>query len=60
VIGKHLNQINLPRRCTLALIIRGDETIFPSGETPVMANDEVYALLTRESEEELRRTFGAA
>ncbi len=60
IIGKELSQINLPRRCTLALIIRGDETIFPSGETRVMANDEVYALLTRESEEELRHIFGAA
>ncbi len=60
IIGKELSQINLPRRCTLALIIRGDETIFPSGETRIMANDEVYALLTRESEEELRHIFGAA
>jgi trk system potassium uptake protein len=60
VIGKELSQINLPRRCTLALIIRGEETIFPTGDTRVVENDEVYALLTRESEEELRRTFGAA
>jgi trk system potassium uptake protein len=60
VIGKELSQIHLPRRCTLALIIRGEETIFPSGTTSIMENDEVYALLTRESEEELRRTFGAA
>jgi trk system potassium uptake protein TrkA len=60
VIGKELSHINLPRRCTLALIIRGEESIFPSGDTRVMANDEIYALLTRESEEELRRTFGAA
>jgi len=58
VIGKPLSQINLPRRCNLALIIRGAESIFPHGETELMANDEVYALVTRESEEELRRTFG--
>jgi trk system potassium uptake protein len=60
VVGKELSHINLPRRCTLALIIRGDETIFPSGETRVAANDEIYALLTRENEEELRKIFGAA
>jgi trk system potassium uptake protein TrkA len=60
IVGKELSHINLPRRCTLALIIRGEESIFPSGDTRVMANDEIYALLTRESEEELRRTFGAA
>lgn len=58
VVGKTLGQINLPRRCTLALIVRGQEQIFPNAETEVMVNDEVYALVTRESEEEIRRTFG--
>jgi trk system potassium uptake protein TrkA len=58
VIGKKLNQINLPRRCNLALIIRGTEPIFPTADTELMVNDEVYALVTVEGGEELRRTFG--
>ncbi|TMC20084.1 MAG: TrkA family potassium uptake protein [Chloroflexi bacterium] len=58
VAGKRLDQINLPRKSTLALIIRDDEQIFPTAETVLMAGDEVYALLNREGEEELRRTFG--
>jgi trk system potassium uptake protein TrkA len=58
VVGKPLNQINLPRKCTLALIIRGEEQIFPHAETILQANDDVYALVNREGEEELRRTFG--
>lgn len=58
VVGKTLSHLNLPRRCTLALIIRGQEQIFPNAETEVMVNDEVYALVTRESEGEIRRTFG--
>jgi trk system potassium uptake protein TrkA len=58
VVGKQLSQINLPRRCTLALIIRGAELIFPTGETELQAQDDVYALVTREGEEELLRTFG--
>src|SRR5713226_2272029 len=45
VVGKQLNQINLPRKCTLALIIRGEEQIFPNGETILMANDDVFALV---------------
>lgn len=57
-INKSLGHINLPRRCTLALIIRGDESIFPSSETVLQEGDEVYALVTREGEEELRQTFG--
>ena len=58
VVGKRLSQINLPRRCNLAMIIRGEEPIFPTGETELQANDDVYALVSREAEEELRRAFG--
>ena len=58
VISKTLGQVNLPRRCTLALIIRGDESIFPDSETVLREGDEVYALVTREGEAELRDTFG--
>jgi trk system potassium uptake protein TrkA len=60
VVGKQLNQINLPRKSTLALIIRGDEQIFPTGETVLEANDDVFALVNHEGEAELRRTFGTA
>lgn len=58
VVGKKLNQINLPRRCNLALIIRNQEPIFPTSDTELQANDDVYALVTDEGEEELRRSFG--
>lgn len=60
VIGKTLSQINLPRRSNLAMIIRGNEPIFPTAETQLAANDEIYALVTKEGEEELRHVFGAA
>lgn len=60
VVGKKLNEINLPRRSTLALIIRDKEPIFPTGETILQENDEIYALVNREGEEELRRTFATA
>jgi len=59
VIGRMLSQIKLPRRCNLALIIRDKEPIFPDGETVLEVNDDVYALVTREAEEELRKIFGA-
>lgn len=60
VVGKPLNQINLPRRSNVALIIRDDEPVIPTGEVIIQANDEIYALVNREGEEELRRTFGNA
>lgn len=59
VVNQTLGMINLPRRCTLALIIRGDEHIFPTSDTELKTGDEVYALVTREGEAELRTTFGA-
>jgi trk system potassium uptake protein len=60
VVGKELSHINLPRRSNLTLIIRDSEPIFPTGETVLQANDDVYALVTREGEAELRSTFGTA
>lgn len=58
VVGKMLSQINLPRRCNLALIIRDQEPIFPTGETMLQTNDDIYALVTSEGADELRKTFG--
>lgn len=60
VVGKQLNQINLPRRSNLALIIRNGEPIIPTADVTLEANDEIYALVNREGEEELRNTFGNA
>jgi trk system potassium uptake protein TrkA len=60
ITGKPLSQINLPRRCNLALIIRNAEPIFPTADTVLQPNDDIYALVTREAEEELRSIFGSA
>jgi trk system potassium uptake protein TrkA len=57
VVGKALSQVNLPRRCNLVLIIRDDEPIFPTANTVLQANDDIYALVTQEAEEELRTIF---
>ncbi len=59
VVGKHLIDINLPRTSNLALIIRGDEAIFPNAETILMGDDDVYALVNHDGEADLQRTFGA-
>ncbi len=58
VVGKMLRDINLPRSCNLALIIRDKQFIIPNAETSIDADDEVYALASREGEEALRQTFG--
>jgi trk system potassium uptake protein TrkA len=58
-VNKTLSQINLSRRGTLVLIVRDKEPIFPTAETEIQANDEIYAVVTREGEEELRRKFAS-
>jgi trk system potassium uptake protein len=60
VVGKHLNQINLPRKSTISVIIRDGEPIIPTAETVLQAEDDVFALVNREGEDELRRTFGTS
>jgi trk system potassium uptake protein TrkA len=60
VVGKHLSQINLPRKSTISVIIRDGEPIIPTAETILQAEDDVFALVNREGEDELRRTFGTA
>lgn len=58
IVNKTLGEINLPRTGNLALIIRGKDYIFPTAETRIMADDEVYALVNREGEESLRQALG--
>lgn len=58
VVGKTLGEVNLPRSCNLALIIRDKEFVPPTSQTVLLANDDVFALVNRDGEEELRRAFG--
>jgi len=58
IVGRMLRDINLPRSCNLALIIRDKQFITPTAETQIYAHDDVFALVNREGEEELRKVFG--
>jgi trk/ktr system potassium uptake protein len=58
IVGSMLRDINLPRSCNLALIIRDKLFITPNAETQIRAHDDVFALVNREGEDELRKAFG--
>ncbi len=58
VAGKALRDIHLPRNGNLVLIIRDKQNITPAADTQILPNDDVFALVNREGEEELRRAFG--
>jgi trk system potassium uptake protein TrkA len=59
VVGKTLSEVNLPRSCNLALIIRDKQFVKPTAETVLQPNDDVFALVNREGEQALRDAFGA-
>jgi trk system potassium uptake protein TrkA len=54
--GHALSEQSLPRTCNIALIVRGDENIVPTGQTVLEAEDKLYALVTPEGENALRQT----
>ncbi|HEY1350853.1 MAG TPA: TrkA family potassium uptake protein [Ktedonobacteraceae bacterium] len=58
VVGQTLGDVNLPRSCNLALIIRDKQFITPTADIVLLPNDDVFALVNREGEQALRETFG--
>jgi trk system potassium uptake protein TrkA len=51
---KTLQSLQLPHTVNLALVVRGDETITPTGETVIQPDDRVFALVTDDGEAALR------
>jgi trk system potassium uptake protein TrkA len=55
--GKSIKDLKLPPDSILATIIRGNQIIFPKGDTLLQADDSVIALSTIEQEKALRETL---
>ena len=58
MVDRPLRDTNLPRSSNIVLIIRDKQSIFPTAETPIYANDDIFALVNREGEEALHKAFG--
>lgn len=52
--GMKLRALNLPASVNIALLVRGEQNITPSGDTEIAPEDRIFALVTREGEEALR------
>lgn len=60
-IGKTLATLKLPGECNVALIVRGQEYIVPSGDSTIQAEDQIFALVKGGGEAALREAiFGSA
>jgi trk system potassium uptake protein TrkA len=57
--GVALRELRLPPESLVAFVIRGHESIFPTGNTTLRAGDEILALTRPIHEEELRKLFFA-
>jgi trk system potassium uptake protein TrkA len=57
--GVALRELRLPPDSLIAFVIRGGESIMPSGNTTLKACDEILALTRPKHEEDLRKLFFA-
>lgn len=57
VVGKRVEQLELPPQCILATLLRSGEMLIPRGDTRIAANDRIIALVKSEQQPELLRVF---
>ena len=55
VVDKAISDIDLPRDATFVAIVRDEHVVMPRGDSVFEAGDEVLAMVTPDSEEEVRR-----
>jgi trk system potassium uptake protein len=55
VIGPSIRELSIPRDSTFVAIVREDHVVVPRGDTVFQIGDEVIALVTPDSEDEIRR-----
>jgi trk system potassium uptake protein TrkA len=55
VIGPTIRELNVPRDSTFVAVVREEHVVVPRGDTTFQAGDEVIALVTPDSEDEIRR-----
>lgn len=54
ISGRTVAEVRLPPETSLIAILRASDVIIPTGQTQIMAGDEIIAITRRESEEQLR------
>ncbi len=55
VIDKAIRDLDIPRDATLVAVVRGEHVIMPRGDTIFEAGDEVLAMVTGDSEDDVRQ-----
>jgi trk system potassium uptake protein TrkA len=55
VVDKAIRDLEIPRDATIVAVVRGDHVVMPRGDTIFEKGDEVLAMVTGDSEEDVRR-----
>lgn len=59
IVGKAIGDLEVPRDATFVAVIRKEHVVMPRGDTVFQAGDEVLALVTPESEDQVRTMLTA-
>jgi trk system potassium uptake protein TrkA len=60
VVDRALRDVDVPRNATIVAIVRDEHVVMPRGDSIFEAGDEVLAMVTPESEDEVRRILTGA
>jgi trk system potassium uptake protein len=60
VIDRALRDVDVPRNATIVAIVRDEHVVMPRGDSVFETGDEVLAMVTPESEDEVRRILTGA
>ncbi|MGH8979044.1 MAG: potassium channel family protein, partial [Acidimicrobiia bacterium] len=55
VIDKAIKELDIPRDATIVAVLREKHVVMPRGDTVFEAGDEVLAMVTAESEEDVKK-----
>jgi trk system potassium uptake protein TrkA len=55
VLGKTIAELQIPRDATIVAVVREEHVVVPRGDTDFQEGDEVLALVTPDSEDDVRR-----
>lgn len=58
LIGKEIRDLTLPPDCVVVSILRGDEVVFPKGQSMITEGDEILVLTSVASEKKLSGLLG--
>jgi len=55
VVDQAIRDLDIPRDATIVAVVRGEHVVMPRGDTVFESGDEVLAMVTSDSEDDVRQ-----